>query len=142
MVITLLGTLKPLIQGPRLVVQIVLLIVFLYFFGQPAITRFLKKEVVVVETLKQTDGIPSPAITISVPAQAKHHSCFDKNVLAEDCLKNAYLKQSEIIKSVIIGVSQQKEVNLHTALESVKRVKSIKQISVKNEMEAERLSQC
>ena len=112
MVITLLGTLKPLIQGPRLVVQIVLLIVFLYFFGQPAITRFLKKEVVVVETLKQTDGIPSPAITISVPAQAKHHSCFDKNVLAEDCLENAYLKQSEIIKSVIVGVSPQKEVNL------------------------------
>ena len=30
----------------------------------------------------------------------------------------------------------------HTAPESVKRVKSIKQILVKNKMEAERLSQC
>ena len=110
--VTLLGTLKPLIQGPRMVVQVVLLIVFLYFFGQPAITRFLKKEVVVVETLKQTDGIPSPAITISVPAQANNHSCFDKNVSTEYCLEKAYLKQSEIIKSVFVGVSPQKEVNL------------------------------
>ena len=90
-----------------MVVQVVLLIVFLYFFGQPAITRFLKKEVVVVETLKQTDGIPSPAITISVPAQANNQSCFDKNVSTEDCLEKAYLKQSEIIKSVIVGVSPQ-----------------------------------
>ena len=32
--------------------------------------------------------------------------------------------------------------NIHTAPESVKRVKSIKQILVKNKMEAERLSQC
>ena len=31
---------------------------------------------------------------------------------------------------------------MHTAPESVKRVKSIKQILVKNKMEAERLSQC
>ena len=31
---------------------------------------------------------------------------------------------------------------IHTAPESVKRVKSIKQILVKNKMEAERLSQC
>jgi len=30
----------------------------------------------------------------------------------------------------------------HTAPESVKKVKSIKQILVKNKMEAERLSQC
>ena len=95
-----------------MVVQVVLLIVFLYFFGQPAITRFLKKEVVVVETLKQTDGIPSPAITISVPAQANNHSCFDKNVSTEYCLEKAYLKQSEIIQSVFVGVSPQKEVNL------------------------------
>ena len=31
---------------------------------------------------------------------------------------------------------------VHTAPESVKRVKSIEQILVKNKMEAERLSQC
>ena len=31
---------------------------------------------------------------------------------------------------------------MHTAPESVKRVKSIEQILVKNKMEAERLSQC
>ena len=36
--------------GPRILVQVVLLTTFLYFFGFPAVARFAKKEVMVVET--------------------------------------------------------------------------------------------
>ena len=111
----LLGTmnLQPLIsQGPRIVAQIILLVVFMAFFGHPAIERYLKKEVIIVETLKQTDKIPSPAITISVPGQFVNHSCYDRNVSTEDCLEQTFLKRSKIINRVIIGADLQEEVNL------------------------------
>ena len=97
-------------RGPRIVAQIVLLVAFLNFFGLPAIKRFLKKEVMIVESMKQTDGIPSPAITFSVPNQIIKHSCFDRNESTEDCLEKAFLKQSDIIKSVRIGALLKKEV--------------------------------
>ena len=99
-------------RGPKIITQIVLLVIFLIFFGMPAIERFLKKEVLIVETLKHTDGVPSPAITFSVPGQVTSHSCFDKNLSAEDCLEKTFLKQPDIIKSVIVGVTLQREANL------------------------------
>ena len=37
--------------------QVALLVVFLYFFGPPAIARFAKMDVMVVETMKLTKGI-------------------------------------------------------------------------------------
>ena len=40
-----------------MVLQIILLAIFLHFFGQPAVEKFLKKDVMVVETKKDTDGI-------------------------------------------------------------------------------------
>ena len=78
--------------GPRLLVQVVLLITFLYFFGFPAVMRFAKKEVMVVETTKDTHGIPSPAFTIAVVNQIKNDSCFDKGASAH----NAYIEQLSI----------------------------------------------
>ena len=113
--VCLLGTknLQPLIsQGPRIIAQIILLVVFVAFFGLPAIKKYLKKEVFIVETLKQTDKIPSPAITISVPGQFVNHSCYDRNVSTEDCLEQTFLKRSEIINRVIMGLDLQEEVNL------------------------------
>ena len=99
-------------RGPRIVAQIVLLFAFLNFFGLPAIERFLKKEVMIVESMKQTDGIPSPAITFSVPKQIMKHSCFDRNESTEECLEKACLKQTDVIKSVTIGSLLKKEVNI------------------------------
>ena len=64
----------------------------------------------IVESMKQTDGIPSPAITFSVPNQIIKHSCFDRNESTEDCLEKAFLKQSDIIKSVRIGALLKKKV--------------------------------
>lgn len=105
--------LHPLIsKGPRIITQIGLLVAFLYFFGLPAIERFLRKDVMVVETLKKTDGIPSPAITISVTNQINDHTCFVRNKSVEECLVKSCLKQSDIIKNVKIGSKLQKEVKL------------------------------
>ena len=56
----------------------------------------------IVESMKQTDGIPSPAITFSVPKQIMEH-CFDRNESTEECLEKACLKQTDVIKSVTIG---------------------------------------
>ena len=52
--------------------------------------------------------------------------------------------KAHLDKILTIGKSfrEKKSALAHTAPESVKRVKSIKQILVKNKMEAERLSQC
>ena len=113
--VCLLGTLnlQPLIShGPRIVAQIILLVLFVAFFGLPAVERYLKKEVIIVETLKQTDKIPAPAITISVPGQIVNNSCYDINVSTEDCLEQTFLRKSKIINSVVIGDDLQEEVNL------------------------------
>ena len=98
--------------GPRVLVQILLLATFLHFFGFPAVARFAKKEVMVVETTKETKGIPCPAITIGVMNQIKNYSCFDKNASIENCLERVTLRRSQILKSVIMGWSQKKDVKL------------------------------
>ena len=66
----------------------------------------------VVETTKDTKGIPSPEITISVVNQIKNDSCFDKNASIEHCLERDTLERSEILRRVIIGWRRKKEINL------------------------------
>ena len=75
-------------QAPRLIVQVSLLIAFLHFFGVPAIARFARKGVVVVETARDTDGIPIPAITLAAFGQITDDACFHKNASIEDCFEN------------------------------------------------------
>ena len=99
-------------QGARVLVQVALLVAFLYFFGLPAFARFAKMEVMVVETTKQTNGIPVPAITISVPNQINGHSCYDQNSSIESCLERVSLNQSYILKSVVLGYREKKEILL------------------------------
>ena len=98
--------------GPRILVQVVLLTTFLYFFGFPAVARFSKKEVMVVETTKDTRGIPSPAITIAVVSQIKNDSCFEKDASIEHCLERDTLNRSEVLRRVIIGWTRKKEINV------------------------------
>ena len=98
------------LHGPRVLLQILLLATFLYFFGLPAIYRFLRNEVIVVETSKETNGVPFPAITISVVDQIKNYSCFDRNVSVADCLEKVTLNRSNVLKSVILGWSKRQEI--------------------------------
>ena len=51
-------------RGIKTVLQILLLVTFLAFFGVPAIKKYQRGEVMVVETIKETDGIELPSITI------------------------------------------------------------------------------
>ena len=100
------------LHGPRVLLQILLLTTFLYFFGLPAITRYVRKEVMVVETTKETNGVPFPAITISVVDQIKNYSCFDRNVSVADCLEKVTLNRSDVLKSVILGWSKRQEIEI------------------------------
>ena len=99
--------------GPRLLVQVALLAAFLYFFGFPAVARFAKKGVMVVETSKDTNGIPIPAITVSAMGQISGDTCFHRNASIEDCLEDNTLKKSDILKgNAILGMKRQKKINL------------------------------
>ena len=97
--------------GPRLIVQLCLLAAFLYFFGFPAVARFAKKGVVVVETEKDTDGIPFPAITLSAVAQITNDTCFNNNESIEDCIEANTLNCSDILKPSVLGFRRQKEID-------------------------------
>ena len=99
--------------GPRLLVQVLLLASFLYFFGFPAVARFEKKGVMIVETSKDTRRIPSPAITLAATGQITDQTCFHQNVSMEDCLEKNTLNRSELLKSVVLGFYSKKEINLH-----------------------------
>ena len=99
--------------GPRLLVQVFLLTAFLYFFGFPAVARFAKKGVMVVETSKDTSGIPIPAITVSAMGQISGDTCFHRNASIEDCLEENTLYKSDILKgNAILGMKRQKKINL------------------------------
>ena len=47
-------------RAGKLGLQILLLVIFLYFFGLPALERFQRKEVMMVDTEKDTGGIYLP----------------------------------------------------------------------------------
>ena len=99
--------------GPRLMVQLLLLTIFLYFFGSPAFTRLYKQDVIVVRTTKDTNGIPFPAITLAVVGQITEDTCFHRNVSIEDCIVENTLNRSDILKgNAILGYTHRKEINL------------------------------
>ena len=62
----------------RLLLQILLLAIFHNFFGLPAIEKYHKKEVYLVNTLRNTEGIPLPAITEAedVSENRQLRSCY------------------------------------------------------------------
>ena len=74
--------------------------------------KISKMDVMVVETMKQTTDIPVPAITISVLNQINGHSCFDRNSSIESCLERVAPNQSYILKSVVLGNRDKKEILL------------------------------
>ena len=48
----------------NIVLQLSLFVIFLNFFGIPAITKYQNKETMVVYSEEETDGIEAPAITV------------------------------------------------------------------------------
>ena len=98
----------------RLILQALLFIIFLCYFGLPAIEKFERKEVMKIETSCQgKEGIPSPAITISARSE-KQLDCFGLNSSFERCIDSNTLNRSEFLDSVMLGFTQRKILNLST----------------------------
>ena len=94
----------------RLFLQLLLLSIFLYFFGLPAIGKYLKQDVMVVEMKIDTGGIPLPAITISGSA-ASDIPCFSRN-LTTSCIEANTYNLSQNLKDIILGYTRKESVSL------------------------------
>ena len=91
-------------RAAKPVFQLILLVIFLHFFGLPAIETYVKKEVMVVENKRDTDGIPFPAITIAALSQEDPEACFNlKDGSVERCIEEKSLKSSDLLKGVQVG---------------------------------------
>ena len=95
------------IHWMRQLLQILLLAIFLHFFGLPAIQKYQRKEVMVVETTKTTNGIPLPAITLmfgnNAPENQEYRSCYHLNVSVEDCFEKNTPNVSKILHKILLG---------------------------------------
>ena len=101
----------------RIFLQILLLATFLHFFGMPAIHKYNKKEVMVLETIKDTDGIPLPALSLMFSKEAtethQFKSCYDGlNVSIVDCLKTSTSNVSAILKKALFGYENRRTIFL------------------------------
>ena len=87
----------------RFLFQLVLFTIFLYFFGLPAVEKYCRKEVILVETIKNEDGIHAPAITIALPDQLEEDVFERCNTSIEACIMASTFNSTNIIKSVLLG---------------------------------------
>lgn len=94
----------------RLFLQLLLLSIFLYFFGLPAIGKYLKQDVMVVEMKIDTGGIPLPAITISGSA-ASDIPCFSRN-LTTSCIEANTYNLAQNLKDIILGFTRKESISL------------------------------
>ena len=92
----------------RLALQILLLAIFLHFFGIPAVRKFNRNEVMVVKGSKLTNGIPAPAISVSLPPFGNPYRCFDLTDSVEECIKANTHNQSQTLSDVILGFKRRK----------------------------------
>ena len=58
------------VLGAHLILQFVLFVLFLNFFGEPAVKKYLQKETIVIHSEERTNGIEAPAITITALRKA------------------------------------------------------------------------
>jgi hypothetical protein len=97
--------------------QIVLLVVFLQYFGLPAISRFRAGETITVSRKQATGGIMPPTITVvptnpdtdmgwrgntSVYPEIIQHFC-DNNTKIDECIESNTFNQTEVLKDVFLG---------------------------------------
>ena len=105
------------VKGSRLVFQVSLVLIFLYFFGAPAINRYLAKEVMVVKTLRNSGGkIAAPSISVDArnPKTARGwrgddrntekylEACIQRND-SEMCIDNETFSHSDVFNDVLLG---------------------------------------
>ena len=96
----------------RPVLQLILLAIFLFFFGLPAIETFGQKKVIVVEEKRDTNGIPCPAITIAAWTQNAPKHCFRLNQSIDKCVEENSLNSSDLVKGILLGYEVRSSLNL------------------------------
>ena len=96
----------------RPVLQLILLAIFLFYFGLPAIETYAKKEVIVVEHNRDTNGIPFPAITVAAWDQNEPDSCYGSSQPIEKCIEESSLNSSDLLKAILRGYELRSSINL------------------------------
>ena len=107
-------------RGIKIILQIALLVTFLAFFGVPAVRKYQRGEVMVVESIKDTDGIELPSITV-VEHKAKEEqqgSCYSLNASVEECMIFKTHNLSDLIKGVMLGYRKREVQNLDKSVVS------------------------
>ena len=101
----------------KLLLQILLLLIFLQFFGLPAISKYQQKDVMIVETAKDTEGIPLPAISVMFASSASeiqmYRSCYEWNTSIVDCLGRNAPNVSMILKKTLLGFKKKQTLFLN-----------------------------
>ena len=110
------------LKGLRLLFQLVLVLIFLFFFGLPAFKQYLAMEVMVVKTMRESGGkIVAPAISINARNpktrlgwkgddreldKLKIDKCLHSN-LTQTCIENGTYSRNEVFLDVIMGYTKQ-----------------------------------
>ena len=66
----------------KVIFQVGLFILFVYFFGIPSVQRYLSKEVLTVTTKTSLEKVPLPAVTVLAYVPSYSHSWTDMRQLA------------------------------------------------------------
>ena len=94
----------------RFALQICLLAIFLHFFGLPAVRKFFKREVMVVKTTKDTQGLPAPSISVCLPSfgHPLPDKCFDSIDSIEECVRENTYNRSQTVSDILLGFTKRK----------------------------------
>ena len=106
------------LKGPRLLFQLALTIIFLFFFGLPALQRYFAMEVMVVTTTRESGGkIAAPAISINARNPKTRlgwkgddreldklniDKCLQANN-TQTCIENGTYSRNEVFLDVLMG---------------------------------------
>ena len=105
---------KELTTYVHLLLQLLLFITFLLFFGLPAVEKFRERKVVVVESRRAGKGIPAPSITITlkegwkdfhegVDGSQVEASCRDPKERVESCIARNTYSKTQVLRDVLLG---------------------------------------
>ena len=88
----------------KVLLQVVLLMVFLWYFGLPALEKYHDKRVMIVSTKESRGGIPGPHVTVCrrKPNITSIEDCRDAGDVG-DCILARTFNQSETVTMVDIG---------------------------------------
>lgn len=99
------------LQLVRPLLQLILITIFLVYFGLPAMGKFMERKVMVVESKREVEGIPAPTITVNARNLTTRRgwkgkkNCFNLPIeeSLESCIKEETFGFTDVVKDVILG---------------------------------------